>query len=61
MIEAFMGEAILFIALISGVTVGDGLTLLALIVAFFLAMMLLLADHLYRAGMPGKAPAEDFR
>jgi hypothetical protein len=61
MLETFIGEAILFIALISGVAEGDGFMLLALIVAFFMVMILVLARHFYRAGRSGNGNDEDIR
>jgi hypothetical protein len=61
MIETFIGEALLFIMMISGVAVGDGQALLALILVFFFATILYLTYHFYQAGKPGSHHDEEIR
>jgi uncharacterized membrane protein len=61
MIETFLGEAILVISMISGVAVGDGQMVLALIIIFFFIIILALAGHFYRAGWPGSVQGGDIR
>jgi hypothetical protein len=61
MTEAFIGEALLFIVMLSGAAEGDGLWLLVLIILFFFAIILYLAFHFYQAGKPSKLEDEEIR
>ena len=55
MLETFIGEAILFLVLISGYVVGDGLSILVIIMGFNLLIIIFLGHYFYKAGRSGYA------
>jgi len=60
MLETFIGEAILFLVLISGNVVGDGSILLTIIIGFNL-LIIILTQLFYKAGRSGYAFDDEIR
>ena len=58
MFEAFVGEAILLLAWITGVGNGDDQAILLAMIVFFFLIMAALTRHFYRTGLGRDRPEE---